>query len=114
MLLVRQPEDGGGGRGLGGPVPHEVGRVTRRIGRALPPVGADQGVHLAPGGGPRGQCAAAGHVRIVRMGVDGQGHARHLGQELGHASARRDASGAVVLVRSPTSRRKSSTPSNPL
>ena len=49
VLLTGEAQHGRGRGCLGGTISYEVVGVTRRVGRALPAVGADQRVHLAAG-----------------------------------------------------------------
>ena len=91
-----------------GPPPNAVPRhpqalerlgVCGGIGRALVSGGADHDVDGAAAGGPRGERAAAGDVRVVRMGVDSE-----------RARRRASSRDAVMAPRSlrPRSRRGSS------
>ena len=82
-MVLGNPEDLAGGR-VAAPYCDQVRGPDRWILGSLVAVGADAHVHGRSGGGPAGQGAACGHVRIVRVGVDGQGYSRDVVHDLGH------------------------------
>ncbi len=71
-------QDGARGRHLLAAASHQFDGVGRRIGRTLVAVCADADMDGRTGRRPAGQGATGGHVRVVRMGVDGQDRRRHV------------------------------------
>ncbi len=102
-----------GGKGTADPGRDPSAWRGRVRGRPCPcPVGTDQGWTSQRAADRRPGSRRTTH-QGVGVRVDGEGPTRRLAPQLRHGQPP-GRLGAVVLVKRPTSRRKSSTPSNPL
>ena len=90
-MVAGHSEDPAGGGHLLSALQREPAGIDRGIERPLVSVGADAHPDLRAGRRPAGQRAAARHLGIVGMGVDGEGRGGRRVDELGHSRILGDA-----------------------